>query len=249
MRVLLHVVTGLVVLAAAIVVLAPAALLDAPLAARTRERLHLVDTQGVWWHGRGVVSTTDGRTRLPLAWRVAFAPLFTGSLVVELGTRADAALPTGTLLLRDGSVAVRDLHVVAPAMLVPALVPDLASVALRGDLDVRAPSFTWRAGTASGAFDATWQQASVIAGGFAVDLGSVSAKGTPLPDGVAATLRNTGGDLAIGGSVAARGGLVDASLELTPTSVAPQPLRAMLPLLGHSDASGRVRVGWRSDHR
>jgi hypothetical protein len=40
--------------------IAPAALLDGPLAARTQQRLRFVDATGVWWHGRGVVASADG---------------------------------------------------------------------------------------------------------------------------------------------------------------------------------------------
>ena len=248
-RVLLRVALALVVLATAIVLLAPAALLDAPLAARTNDRMHLVDTQGFWWRGRGAVAASDGRARMPLAWRVAFVPLLSGSLAVELPAAGDATMPTGTLLLHDGKVEVLGLHLLAPAALVPALVPELRSLALRGDIDVRAPSFAWRRGAASGAFDATWRHGGIVAGGYVVDVGDVSAKGTPLPDGVAVTLRNAGGDIVIEGNVNARGNVIDASLELAPTSRAPDALRAMLPLLGRADPSGHVRVAWRSDLR
>ena len=134
-------------------------------------------------------------------------------------------------------------------MLVPALVPELAPLPLRGDIQLNAPSFAWRRGGASGTFDATWRHAGVMAGGWVIELGTVSAQGTPVTDGIAAIVRNVGGDVVIGGSVTARGGLLDASLELTPTSLAPQPLRTMLPLLGQADASGRVRVAWRSNRR
>ena len=249
MRVALRAVLALVVLAAAAVLLAPASLLDAPLAARTGGRLHLVDARGFWWRGQGQVATDDGRARMPLAWRVAFVPLLARSLVVELGTAADATLPTGALRLRDGDVEMHALRLTIPAALVPALVPALANVALRGDIDLHAPSFAWRRDAATGTFDATWQHARTIAGGFAVDLGSVSVSGAPAADGVTAIVRNAGGDVVIDGSVAVHASVIDASVDLAPGPGAPQALRTMLPLLGPADAAGRVRVAWRSDRR
>lgn len=249
MRLLLRVVLAIVVLAAALVLLAPAALLDARVATRTGDRLHLADATGFWWHGAAVLTTPDGTARVPLAWRVAFAPLLTGTLVVELRARDDSAMPTGTLTLADGTLDMRNVHLRVPAALVPALVPALKPVALRGDIDVHAPSFTWRRGSASGTLDATWQQAGIVAGALPVDLGRVTAGMAPAHEGVDGTLRNAGGDVAIDGTLTARRGVIDVSITLTPTGRASQALRTMLPLLGRSDAAGRVQVAWRSDRR
>ncbi|HEX6792232.1 MAG TPA: type II secretion system protein N [Casimicrobiaceae bacterium] len=247
MRVLLRVVLGLVVLAAAFLLLAPAALVDGPIMAGTGNHLRLVDTSGVWWRGRGAVATLDGAVRVPVAWRVAFAPLLTGALVVTL-VRHDAAMPSGTVTVRHEALDVRDLQVAAPAALVSALVPALTNVALGGELDLRAPSFTWRNNGGSGTMDATWQHARIVAGA-PIDLGRVLADAKPVADGLAASVRNAGGDLAIDGSVALHGNVVSASFKLTPAAGASQAVRAMLPLLGAADSTGAVTLAWRSDRR
>ena len=249
MRTLLRVVIAIVALVAAGVLLAPASLLDAPLASRTHARLRLADTHGFWWRGRGVVATRDGAARLPLAWRVAFPPLLTGSLVVALRADDASAMPTGTVTIRDGALEVRDLHVVVPAALVPALVPALSAVALHGDIDARSPSFAWRNDSARGSLDATWQRASIVAGAQPIDFGRVDLNVRPAADGLAGTLRNAGGDVTIDGSVAVRGGATTTSMKLAPAASASQALRAMLALLGPTDASGAVTLAWQSDRR
>jgi hypothetical protein len=246
---LLRVVAGLVVLAVAFVLLAPAALLDAPLAAHTDNRLHLLDTRGVWWHGEGVVASSDGAARVPLAWDVAFAPLLTGRLVVALRASGGGASPAGTVAIANGVIDVRGLHAVVPAALVPALVPAAKAVALQGDIDLLAPSFAWRGAAASGTVDATWTHARVGAGPWVVDLGQVIVKGAPAGGGIAGTVHGAGGDLDIEGSLDAHGGATSAALELTPAPGASDALRTMLPLLGPVDGAGRVALAWRSDRR
>ena len=88
---------------------APAAWLDAPLAARTQGRLRLADASGFWWRGRAVVTTNDGGARMPIAWRVALMPLASGHLVIELRPHDEASGPTGTIDVRRGRFDVRDL--------------------------------------------------------------------------------------------------------------------------------------------
>ena len=249
MRILLRLVPGLVVLAVALVVLAPAALLDAPLAARTGNRLHLVDTRGVWWRGEGALATSDGAAHVPFAWKVALAPLLTGRFVAALRASDGAAGPTGTIAVADGTIGVRDLHAVVPAALVPAFASSLKAVALRGDIELFAPSFTWRGTTGSGTVDATWAHARVIAGPWAVDFGRVIAKGVPAGDGIAGTVQASGGEVTIEGTLDRRAGATSASLVLAPAPGASEAVRAMLPLLGPVDQAGRVAIAWRSDRR
>lgn len=247
MRALLRVVLGLVVLAAAFTLVAPASLLDGPVAASTGDHLRLVDTSGVWWRGRGAVATRDGAVRVPVAWHVSFAPLLTGALVVTL-VGHDAAMPTGSVSVRHEALDVRDLHVAASAALVSALVPALTSVALDGELDLRTPAFTWRNNGGSGTIDATWEHARIVVGA-PIDLGRVVADAKPVADGLSGNVRNAGGDLAIDGNVGLHGNVVSASFKLTPTARASQAVRAMLPLLGAADSSGAVTLAWRSDRR
>jgi hypothetical protein len=247
MRVLLRVVLAVLLLVTAAIIVTPATWLDRPLALHTHERLRLADAGGYWWRGHGVLTTNDGVARLPLAWRVAFAPLVAGRLVIELAVEEDSSMPTGTIDVRGDRIDVRDLHVTFPAAILPSFVPAMKALALSGDIVLHAPSFTWREPVATGAFDATWQHARVVAGAFAIDLGTVSASAAPAGNGIAGAIRNAGGDVTVDGTLSDRGGIIGASLALKPASSASRMLRTMLPLLGPGDGAGGVRLTWRSE--
>jgi hypothetical protein len=240
-----RVAVALILLAVAGIVLMPAAWLDGPLATRTHSRMRLTAAEGSWWRGHALLATADGAARVPIAWRLALAPLLTGTLVVALQPGNDEAMPSGTLALRRGSLDVRDLHVRVPAAFVPAFVPALAALALGGDIDLRAPTFMWHNGAATGTFDATWQRARAVAGAFSVDLGVVSVSAVPQRGGLVATLRNIGGDVVVDGTAGEHDGALDVALGLRPASGASDAVRAMLPMLGESDGTGGVRISWR----
>ena len=246
MRTLLRVVLGAVALVAACLLLAPASLLDAPLVARTSGRLRLADAHGVWWRGHGVLAAQDGSARVPIGWRVALVPMLTGSLVVTLHGD-DEAMPTGTFAVRDGALDVRDLHVVAPATMLSAVVPALSAVTLRGEIDARAPSFAWRRDSSVGTIDATWQSATIVAGALPIDLGRVVVNARPANGGVAGTVRNAGGALAIDGTIDLHDGIAGASFKLAPTPGASSAVRALLALTARPDDAGAVTLTWRSD--
>ncbi|MGE5170257.1 MAG: type II secretion system protein N [Rudaea sp.] len=236
-----------VALLAGAVLLAPAALLDHALAQRTQDRVRLVDARGLWWRGSGVLVTADGRSRVPLAWRVALPPLAGGTLVADLVAGNDDGMPSGRVTLRGGSVELHDLRLRLPAAMVGAIVPALHPLSLGGEVALRAPALAWHEGALRGSGDATWQRARIVAASLALDLGSVSASAPPGRDMLGGTVHNTGGDVGIDGTFAQRAGALEASLVLQPTGTTPQMVRAMLPLLGASDGSGAVRVTWRSD--
>ena len=246
MRGFFRVVLAGTLLLAAGIVLAPAAWLDRPLAARTHERLRLVEAHGFWWRGRGVLTTADGHARLPIAWHVAFAPLLSGVLAVDLGGDGDDGSPSGSLRARGGTLEARDLRLRVPAALVPALAPALQPFALGGELRVHAPSIVFRGDRGTGTLDATWQRARVTTAYVALDLGTVSMSAAPAGDALAGTIRNTGGDVAIAGTIGGRAGTFDAALTVAPTPGAPEMVRQALPLLGPPDGAGGVRIAWRS---
>ncbi|HEY7788131.1 MAG TPA: type II secretion system protein N [Casimicrobiaceae bacterium] len=247
MRSLLRFVVGVVLLVAAGIALMPAASLDRPLAARTQDRVRLADAKGPWWRGEGVLVTADGSARLPVAWRLALVPLLTGTVVIDLQPGSDNSMPSGTITLRHGTLGVRDLHLRAPAALAAAFVPALKTVALGGNVDVQSSAFSFHEGVGVGVFDATWQGARIVAGQLALDLGIVSVSAVPKGDAQSGIIRNTGGDVAIDGTIDDQAGVVEVALLLKPTASASSAVRAMLPLLGIGDGAGSVRVTWRSN--
>jgi hypothetical protein len=236
---------GAIILAAAAIALAPAAALDRPLAMRTADRLRLVDARGFWWSGRGAIATADGAARVPLAWRIEPASLVRGALAIRLvGDAGDA--PTGTITLDGGIIAVRAFHASMPAALVNALDSRLRSVALGGSVTLDAPSFTVRGADYTGTVNATWHDARVAVGDAVVSLGAVVLATAPAGERLAGTIRNSGGDVTIDGTLAGRPGALDATLALRPNATAPDAVRRLLPLLGAPDDGG-VRIAWRSD--
>ena len=242
----LRVALVVVVALATAIALAPAASLDRLLAARTQERLRLVDANGLWWHGRGVVTTADGGARIPLAWRIAFVPLLSQILAVDLEPGSDDAAPSGSLRARDGTLELRDVRLRTPAALVAAFAPALNALALGGELALHSPSMTLRGGNVTGTLDATWLRARLVANGLALDLGTVRLSAAPAGERLAGTIRNSGGDIALDGTIDGSPAAIDVALTLKPANNAPESVRRMLPLLGPSDGAGGVRIGWRS---
>jgi hypothetical protein len=234
---------GALVMAAAVALLAPAALLDAPLADRTATRWRLTDARGVWWNGQGVVTNADGVARIPLAWRVDAAALARGALAVRVRD-ADTAAPVGTLSLGRGSIGIRDLRLIVPAAAAAFVDSRLEAVALGGDVALTSPAYALRGAARAGEVDVTWRRARIVAAGTNVDLGTVTLDSAPLDEGTTGTIRNDGGDVSITGTLSDRAGMLDASLTIAPAPAAPQSVRMLLPLLGPPDASGGVRIAW-----
>ena len=71
------VLVALVLLAAALAALAPATLIDARVAARTRDRVRLAEASGTVWSGEGTLADAAGRWRLPVSWRLGGFPQMT----------------------------------------------------------------------------------------------------------------------------------------------------------------------------
>ena len=241
-----HALLGALLLVAGAAALAPAALLDSPLAARTHDRLRLADAHGFWWRGRGAIVTADGAIRMPIGWRVDLAPLARGALVFHLASVDDAA-PGGTIAITEGRTDVRDLHLQVPAAGIGALDPRLKTFALGGNVTVDVPAVTSHGDVRTGGVNARWDRARVAAGAEAMDLGTVSLATAPGANPLAGTIRNVAGDIAIDGTFADRAGVLDVTLSLRPTAAAPDIVHRTLAMLGTPDATGGVRVAWRSD--
>ncbi|HSQ81547.1 MAG TPA: type II secretion system protein N [Casimicrobiaceae bacterium] len=237
---------GLLLVIAALVALAPATIVDAALDARTRGAWRMADARGLWWRGRGVLASDDGRARMPIAWRVALRPVARGVLSVELDSGSDGA--RGTIDVRPGTLSLHGFELRAPAALAAALTPRGAALTIGGVLELHAAAFEWSpsGGTSggSGALDAQWQRARLVVAGTTVDLGTVALELAPRQGRLEGTVRNSGGELAVDGTIVGSGGSVDAALTLTASSATPEALRRTLPMLGAQDAAGAVHLAW-----
>jgi hypothetical protein len=242
-RVALGIVAGLVLLALAVVLLAPASLVDPLLVARTGGRVRLVDAGGLWWRGHGTLATANGDARMPIAWHVALLPLATRTLDLEL-VPAEATMPRGELRVAHDAVDARDLHVALPAALLRAFAPALEPLALGGDIDVSTASFTWRPRQITGKLAGVWRESRLAIVGIPVTLGRVVTTVSGTGDAAQGAFDNSGGELAVHGTWRAIGDRLEAATTLTPTSATSPALRALLPMLGQVDAQGRVRLTW-----
>jgi len=243
-RVALGIAAGVVLLACAIVALAPAALVDPLVASRTEGRVRLADASGLWWRGDGIVTSTGTQASVSLAWRVRLLPLVRGRLVIEF-VPVRPGMPTGTLAVARDDVEARALQLTLPASLLAAFVPALSTVAPGGNVDVTTESFTWRAAHGDGRLDVVWRDAHLALVGFPISLGTVRGVASGTPEGFQGTFDNRGGDLGAQGTWSMRGKAVEGVTRLTPTSASPPALRAVLPMLGKSDEHGGVRIEWR----
>jgi hypothetical protein len=258
-RAWVRVAIGLALAIAAIVALAPATIVDAVLAAQTGGAWHLADARGQWWRGRGVLCSSDGRARLPLAWRIALLPLARGALAIDVdpgdGANAARAMPSNIGLQRE-TLSLRDLQLQLPAAFATELAPRLVALGRAGMLDVggtielRARSFELSPAGGHGNLDARWDRARLVVAGTTVDLGQVTLAVAAQQGRLQGTLRNTGGDLAIEGTVrgsiagmiAGNPGPVATAITLKPLPSTPEALRRSLPMLGAPDASGAVHI-------
>ena len=231
-------------LVVACVALAPAALLDRPLADGTEDRLHLVDADGYWWRGRGIVATRDGRARLPVSWRVQSLSAAGVELMLRVGDD-DAAEPGARLMVTRDHVGIRDLRARLPAAFIAAVDPRLQSIALGGRIAVDAPTLAFAPRSLRGEFRATWTNAHVVVGGTVIDLGTVSLATTAPAPSTTATLSNTGGDAAVAGTLVERNGNVDGTIDVRPDADAAPAVRNTLSMLGAPDAGGVLHVRWR----
>ena len=245
MNAVLKLLTGIVVLVAAVAAFAPAALLDAPLAAFTQRRLRLADATGLWWHGHGAVASTDGAVRIPVSWNIDGAALARGRFVVRIGDAGDGAL-RATLTLGTARSDARDVHARVPAMMLATLDPRLQTLTPGGTIVVDAPSLSRSSGAVTGMLDAKWMNARLVTGAAIVDVGTVALTANLAMQSATATIGNTGGDVAVAGTIADRAGILDADVVLRATPTASVETRNALAMLGAPDATGAVRVVWRA---
>ena len=235
----------LAIFVAAVAVLAPASLVEAPLAARTQNRVRLSESTGFWWKGRGTLALGDGSARLPIAWRMELPPLLRGQFVTHVIDDTGGAA-RGTVTTDARRVEVRDAHVRIPAQIVGTLDPRMQGIALGGAIVVDAPALNL-GDAPSGELRAAWERARIVAGETVIDLGTVSLAAAPARDGWSGTIGNTGGDVVVTGTVNARGSGADAALSLQPTAATPTNVRDLLPRLGSPDGRGGVRIAWRGE--
>ena len=242
MRRLLVAVLVVLLVIAAIAALAPASLVDAVIADRTRGQLHLVDAAGTLRSGRGVLSDTSGTLRLPVAWRVGLLPLLHGEVEIAFDSEGDATRPRGVIARRDGDLIATNLDLRVPAATLRALLPSTAP-SLGGEFHLSSPELKWSDRGPSGRIDIDWSQASVAVADGTIALGDVRVAAAPQGPALHGRFDNRGGDVTMRGEFTL-GDTTDVSASLAPVPGAPPEVVRALAALGQPDANGMVRVAW-----
>lgn len=226
--------------------IAPASLIDASLAARTEQRIRLTDTTGFWWRGSGVIVSADGTQRLPIEWQLDGVALARGNIVVRLGRSDESQTVTGALSLRSDGFDVTSGRVRMPAAFAAAFDTRLNAVTVGGTVDAVAPSLAAAGEVIAGNVDATWTRARVVAGDAVFDLGTVVLKSVAGSNRWSASVQNTGGNVAVAGTIVVGAAGTSGTLELRPDASASAAVRNVLARLAVPDETGGVRITWQN---
>jgi len=225
MRRLLVAVLVVLLVIAAIAALAPASLVDAVIADRTRGQLHLVDAAGTLRSGR-----------------VGLLPLLHGEVEIAFDSEGDATRPRGVIARRDGDLIATNLDLRVPAATLRALLPSTAP-SLGGEFHLSSPELKWSDRGPSGRIDIDWSQASVAVADGTIALGDVRVAAAPQGPALHGSFDNRGGDVTMRGEFTL-GDTTDVSASLAPVPGAPPEVVRALAALGQPDANGMVRVAW-----
>lgn len=241
---------GALLLAAGLVIEAPATLVDGRVAELTDGRIRITAATGSVWRGSGDLTILPDVIRVPISWRVEPTALLRGELAGFL-TVADADRK-GRFSVAHDDFSVHDFAIALPAAAVlraagaPApltlaegtLTLDLADLGRRGDrLQARG--------------DLRWKDAAFAAPptGLRIALGdvhvAVNGSGSEIP----ATLSSGGGEIELSGKLAfSSEGAVRVDARIKPREGLPaerrQAIDSLLSSIGRADGTGGYLVVW-----
>jgi general secretion pathway protein N len=148
-------------LIAALIVLAPATLIDARLERASGGRLRLASAEGSVWSGSGWIEIRDARGRAGiarrLAWRVLPESLLRGRLVAEV--ELDQAAKPFPLTISLSRIEVVDAGINLPAAALGLGMPKLAPFRLTGEVRVNIPHLSLERGRMDGDATLQWRAA------------------------------------------------------------------------------------------
>lgn len=135
---------GIGVYVIALIVTAPATLVDTGLQRASQGRLRLAEAQGTLWSGSGQLEMrdADGRTGAArsIAWAVAPASLLRGRLVCDVGLeQATERFPVTVSLSR---IELANADIGLPAAVLGLALPRLAPLGLTGDVQIHVASLS-----------------------------------------------------------------------------------------------------------
>lgn len=236
-------------LLAALASFAPAALLDARLDAVTKGHVRLADTAGTVWKGRGLVTNEQRTWSLPVSFEVDPLALARGDVAIHVQAPSGADNPRGDIARRDVTLTLDGVSVSLPAAALNGTIAPGETLAVGGILAFDAPHFRWNGRSGDGAATVRWIGARAAGNAATVALGDVTVNLAPREGRLEGRIENRGGDVRIDGEFTWNGEDIAASATLVPLPSTPPAAMRALGALGTPDASGAVRVQWRSGGR
>ncbi len=246
---------GASLLLLALLVTAPASLVDGRIDAASAGRFRLTNATGTIWNGAGELRMLPGGIGLPVSWHVDAWPLLRGELRGSLVTGAGAAAPASfTVSAREAELRNVALSVPMSAVLAAAGAPS-ALITAGGSIGVRIDELARHGDRIDGQLALRWDQATLRTAsiatrpGFQLALGDVRYDGTGQGSAIAGALANSGGDVEISGTVTAAltgATRVDALIRPRAGIDAERAgaIASALAAVGQPDGSGGYRLSW-----
>ena len=155
--------------ALALLVLAPASVLDPLVRRASAQQLRLVDIEGSLWSGRAVVTLAGDATQRPLSWPLRWrwlpAGLLQGAFALHVETTARGTL--AMVMLHYDRVQVRNLEIDAPAAALGRWLPALSALELGGTVHLSIATLVWQGDEMSAQAALRWPDASTPYAGIA----------------------------------------------------------------------------------
>jgi general secretion pathway protein N len=193
----------------ALVIKAPASLVDGRIEAMSAGKVRLASATGTLWNGAGELRLVDGNASLPVSWQIDAWPLLRGELRGTLAVEDGAAAPASfSLGLGESTVRNVSLNLPANTLLRVAGVPALLANA-GGNVGLKIGELTKRGDRIEGHLALRWDQATlqtlqiVPRPSLVIALGDIRVDATGQGSDLAGPVANTGGDVEIGGTVSA----------------------------------------------
>ena len=238
-----------VMVAVAAAAFAPATLLDMRLDAATQGQLRLTNAEGSVWNGKGRVTNAQRTWSLPVAWKLAPLEFARGGMAVALRDTGQGGDSRGNFTWRDGTLTAEGVALSVPSSAVSGAMAADNIVALGGTLVLDTSHFGWSGSGGDGAALVRWSGARMAGSAGTISLGTVTANCAPRDKRVQCKVENSGGDVRIDGEFSWSSAAIDVNAALSALPSAPPAVVRALGTLGTPDASGAVRVRWRSGPR
>ena len=212
--------------------------------------MRVIEAEGTVWDGRGVLTSPDGRWKVPVGWHLKAAPLMLGEVEVELTPQPGLDTPRGTMRMSRTGFETQGLVLDLPATILESAFAGRSPATFGGEIRVEARDLAIAGTQASGAMTMRWDRARLVApDGTSVSLGVVTARFEPREGALAGRIANTGGEVAIDGTMTMSRIAVGLDATLAPRTGASERVVQVLSSLGPPDANGAVRLQWLSERR